>query len=200
MQNRYVGDIGDFGKFGLLRHLFNSNNWQLGVVWYLFPNETHNEDGRHIDYFKKPAFGKCDIDLLNKLSKIVHNNRNILEIENAQILNDKTIFFNECLDFFQRFPTQTKKEKEIRYQLRVEWLQKAILKLRKCNAVFVDPDNGLEVPSCSKLSQIKSGKYTYYSEIKELFNGKEACVIYHHLNRHKKHGPHKQQINEEQFP
>ena len=38
MQNRYVGDIGDFGKYGLLRALYHGR--QLGVAWYLCPDDV----------------------------------------------------------------------------------------------------------------------------------------------------------------
>ena len=56
MQDRYFGDVGDFGKYGLLRVL--SGFWaeprlKLGVVWYLFPNETHNADGGLISYLQR---------------------------------------------------------------------------------------------------------------------------------------------------
>ena len=46
MQNRYTGDIGDFSKLGLLRALSNAG-LSIGLNWYLTPNETHNEDGKH---------------------------------------------------------------------------------------------------------------------------------------------------------
>lgn len=39
MQDRYVGDIGDFGKYGLLRALC-AHDLSLGVVWYLVPDES----------------------------------------------------------------------------------------------------------------------------------------------------------------
>ena len=48
MQNRYVGDIGDYLKLGILRAL--SPGYHLGVAWWLFPDEAHNRDGRHIGY------------------------------------------------------------------------------------------------------------------------------------------------------
>ena len=42
MQNKYVGDIGDFGKYGLLREIFGRPEepgtgcgLTLGVAWYL---------------------------------------------------------------------------------------------------------------------------------------------------------------------
>jgi hypothetical protein len=50
MQNRYVGDVGDFAKYGLLRQLTMDDQLHLGVIWYLFDDETHNSDGRHVTY------------------------------------------------------------------------------------------------------------------------------------------------------
>ena len=38
MQNRYTGDIGDFGKLGLLRQL-RQTGLSIGVNWYLTPDE-----------------------------------------------------------------------------------------------------------------------------------------------------------------
>ena len=37
MQDRYVGDIGDFVKYALLRVITGES--KLGVAWYLHPNE-----------------------------------------------------------------------------------------------------------------------------------------------------------------
>ena len=60
MQNQYVGDIGDFGKYGLLRHLTGMRSdaasgdaLSLGVVWYLFPDGGNN-DGKFTDYLCNP--------------------------------------------------------------------------------------------------------------------------------------------------
>ena len=52
MQNRYVGDIGDYFKYGMLRRLAKGR--RLGVMWYLFPNEDHNNDGGHLSYLDDP--------------------------------------------------------------------------------------------------------------------------------------------------
>lgn len=49
MQNRYTGDIGDFSKLGLLRVLSNAG-FRIGLNSHLTPNETHNDDGKHIKY------------------------------------------------------------------------------------------------------------------------------------------------------
>ena len=46
MQNRYVGDVGDFGKYALLRRIGKAG-LSLGVNWYLTPDESHNSNGKY---------------------------------------------------------------------------------------------------------------------------------------------------------
>ena len=110
MQDRYAGDVGDFGKFGLLRHLCGetAQNRHLtlkpGVIWYRVADETHNGDGRHISYLKKsaknvkdksveddndPRFRDCDADLYDALKKMVlpDRQRSIRSIETLEGLN-----------------------------------------------------------------------------------------------------------------
>lgn len=69
MQNRYVGDVGYFGKYGLLRLLClgkgAGKQLSLGVVWYLVSDESHNEDEKYISYLNLTAenhrrFRLCD--------------------------------------------------------------------------------------------------------------------------------------------
>ena len=189
MQDRYSGDVGDFGKFSLLRSLFNDKNACLGVVWYLFPDES-NGDGEHTNYTEKQKFKSCDLDLINKLSKVLEN-RSVHALEINNILKSNTIYFSERLNFHIEYPTQKKVDKKTRLLKRQEWLKNAVRKINRCNVAFLDPDNGLEIDCCRKMSQIRSGKYTYYSEIQALSAGKDACVIYHHLNMSI---PHKKQI------
>ena len=48
MQNRYAGDVGDFGKYGLLRTLCREPPLlSLGVVWYLVSDEQGDQDSLH---------------------------------------------------------------------------------------------------------------------------------------------------------
>lgn len=48
MQDRYVADVGDFGKYGLLCYLAgitcdsNEDKLKLGVIWYLTPSSHGN--------------------------------------------------------------------------------------------------------------------------------------------------------------
>lgn len=68
MQDRYVADVGDFGKYGLLRCLTGvtccpeKSALKLGVIWYLTPSCLGNaNDGRHLNYLdREKEFKVCD--------------------------------------------------------------------------------------------------------------------------------------------
>lgn len=172
----------------LLRYLFGKSKNRIGIIWYLFPNESHNDDGGHIIYLtNREGFRDCDYDLCEKLSAIVHGNRSVAAIEEARLLPTNTVYFSDRLDFHLNYPSQCQKDKQERETKRKQWLERAVLRVSKCNVIFLDPDNGLQIPSCSKISQIRSGKFSYYSEISELAKGKDTTVIYHHLNRNSTH-------------
>ena len=53
MKNQYVGDIGDYGKYGLLRFLAE-RGIQIGVNWYLTKDEKNKlGDGKFTDYLEQ---------------------------------------------------------------------------------------------------------------------------------------------------
>lgn len=193
MQDRYSGDVGDFGKFSLLKSLLPRPMFKLGVIWYLYPDESHNNDGRHIEYLDKREYSICDDDLRTKLKQITGSKRSVSNLELHNILASNTTYYSDLLDFHIKYPLQTKLDKELRLSERQLWLTKAINTTSDCNAVFLDPDNGLEIKSCEKMSKMKSGKYAYYNEIRALNESKDVCVIYHHMNMNL---PHKDQIQE----
>jgi hypothetical protein len=71
VQDKYVGDIGDFGKYALLNHLRCHSRLGLSVVWYrVNPDHTDREhqknDGKHISYLglhgKKPDSRLLELD------------------------------------------------------------------------------------------------------------------------------------------
>lgn len=68
MQDRYAGDVGDFGKLGLLRKIAGSG-LTIGVNWYhTFKPEEHDRgDGKHIGYLHDRSFRGCDDELLKVL-------------------------------------------------------------------------------------------------------------------------------------
>lgn len=172
MQNRYTGDIGDFGKLGLLRQLSKSG-FSIGVNWYLTPDESHNGDGRHIGYLRNEAFRVCDEQLWRMLGKIVDSGkRQVRELECNDCLKAK--FYSEILDF-------SNTEKAERQICRWEWHGRAKQLLQGCDIVFTDPDNGLIVPSAEGTR--KENKFVFPMELAEYYGAGSSVIYYQHKAR-----------------
>lgn len=171
MQNRYTGDIGDFGKLGLLRRL--STRLSIGVNWYLVPDESHNGDGQHIDYLTKNFFRACDPPLFDALGQIVNSaQRQVAALEDSAILS--AVYYSDVLNFCH----STKPERQV---IRAAWHQNALSKLKDCELIFVDPDNGLIVPSAE--GGPKSNKYVLPSELADYYGQGSSVVYYQHKAR-----------------
>ncbi len=191
MQDKYAGDVGDFGKFSLLRSLFASDRNKIGIIWYKFPNEGHNNDGLHVGYLENHRYKVCDQELVEKLSHVVSVDRSIAKLESQHLLPENTVYYSSELNYHLLHPGQTMAAKATRREKRLQWIKKAIASVGECNIVFLDPDNGLEIQAIPNIHQVRSGKYAYYSEVEQLFKNKDACVIYHHMNMN---NPHHDQI------
>lgn len=176
MQNRYVGDIGDFGKYALLRALCDgSPSLKLGVVWYLYTPKNENlKDGDKTEY---PNLAECDEKLYKKLQGIVDSTgRNIFSIRRERVLPSTTVFDEDELNFASR------PGREVREAHRKNWLDGAIRKTRNCDIVFLDPDNGLEVQSVRSYYK-KGPKYVFLTEITPYLERNQSVVIYQHVSR-----------------
>lgn len=172
MQNRYSGDIGDFGKLGLLRWAEGSG-LSIGVNWYLVPDETHSNDGKHTSYLKKETFRACDDELWRELQSIVDSgNREIRALEKRSILNAR--FFSDTLEFSNTTPAG-------RNMLRQQWHTHALEQLKHCDLVFLDPDNGLMVPSAR--GSVKANKFVLPLELADYYRQGSSIVYYQHKAR-----------------
>lgn len=190
MQNMYVGDVWDYGKYGLLRAIFS--DYRLGIVWYLVPDETHKTDGKYIDYLSKPGYRRHDEELFKKLRTIVDSGkRYVEEIEKAGILNSNTIYFNQELTY-DGINANSERGIRERLLLRERWLEAALEKTNDCRAIFLDPDNGIETPSVKRHSKT-SPKHVYLDEIAKFASRDQMVVVYHHLGRN---GTHEFQIKQ----
>jgi hypothetical protein len=179
MQNRYVGDVGDFAKYALLRSIVFGDALRVGVVWCLYQDEIHNSDGRHIGYLDRAEYRDLDPELHDCLSKIVRSRRrSVWKISRAGALGESTIFFERPISISRHIKSDTKR----RELLRAEWLSRALEATLDCDVVFFDPDNGLEIPSVPK-TRPKAGKYIFLDELREFWNRGQSLIVYHHLNR-----------------
>ena len=172
MQNRYTGDIGDFGKLGLLRALKKSS-LTIGVNWYLRPNEEQNDDGKFVSYLKDESFRSCDESLWHELNQIVDSGRRqVNAIQNEYILKAK--YYDRPLDF-------TGMSKSQRIHIREDWHKKAVKELSGVDVVFVDPDNGMLVKSA--VGKPHENKYVKLEELADYYRQGSSVIYYQHKGR-----------------
>ena len=194
MQNRYTGDAGDFGKYGLLRticgHREDSDKplLSLGMLWYLTPDESHNADGKHVFYLdytrrRMSQYAACDFTLYQELGYIVHsNNRAVAAVQESRIFNqNQTAYFPELLDYTQ-VDAAPKRIAQARAEYRALWLDRAIKSLQASDVVFLDPDMGID-PSIPK-GHRNAHRYAYLDEAQQLVDqSPKTIVVYHHTGR-----------------
>ncbi len=189
MQNRYVGDVGDFGKYGLLRFLSGETDpgtrFRLGVVWYLTHDQTHargrvtNGDGQHLGYLMrtlcedKAEYRDCDPELWERLRDlIVRDARCVHCVQEEGILPDDTLFHGTILEY------QRGSNREIRRAARLLWWRGAMLATRGADLVFLDPDNGLGADA--RMYQADGPKFLY---LREVWAAGKSIVTYQHIHR-----------------
>ena len=171
MQDRYAGDIGDYGKIALLREL-NAHGLSVSVNWYLVePLESEKnidgtykqEDGK---YLIPEKLKDCDKDLAGKLTEIAQSDdRSVHKLEQAGFLQG-AIYFDESVPIADR----------------AGWHNRALNALRGTDLVFVDPDNGMLVKSVGKNST-RSVKYALYEEVQDYLARGQSVLIYSHRSR-----------------
>ena len=93
MKNQYFADVGDYGKYGLLRYIIKSII-TVGINWYLTENDPpetikKQNDGKHIRYLEKETgYIDCDRDLYEFLRDThpeIPDNRNVEHIEDRSV-------------------------------------------------------------------------------------------------------------------
>ena len=85
MKNQYIGDIGDYGKYGLLRFMAN-RGIKIGVNWYLTENDG-SSDGRFTDYLNRPEEKIYDPELFDALREIsTRSDKTVKMIEDAHLI------------------------------------------------------------------------------------------------------------------
>jgi hypothetical protein len=185
MQNRYVGDIGDYGKYGLLR-VIATTDLRLGIVWYLNPCEEPNTDGRLTSYLfsRTKSWRDCDPVLHEALATIVKAGaRHVRRIRELGILPPETLFFEDPLPVR---PSRTG------FDARSAWYSRALEATREADVVFFDPDNSIAGVSVKKNSP-NASKYVVLDELEAYIRRDQSIIVYHHQNRQ---GPLSRQVTE----
>jgi hypothetical protein len=182
VRHNFVNDIGDYAKYALLRALCADGQQaaRLGVIWYLTDHVEYNNDGRKRAHLLTAGWEDLDPDLLARMRRIEgtlqnHDQLNVGLIETSEILPPGTAYFSEPVPRVQG----TARE---RLSKRTAWFERARKAMAHSDLVFLDPDNGLEVPSVPVTSQF-SNKYAFTTEIAALLEAGSGVVLYQHGSR-----------------
>jgi hypothetical protein len=132
MQDRYAGDIADFGKLALLRCLMEGR--RLAVCWYLTNGEANDDrNGKSLDYLRRPAeFRHLAPEIFDALSRIFAENG---EARSVAAIQDSGLLPNAV---FHR--TEVPRALAVRR----EWSEELVATAGDVDLVFLDPDNGLQ--------------------------------------------------------
>ena len=178
MQDRYAGDIGDFGKYGLLRALCGDGGPRLGMAWWMTQGEEQTNDGNMTDYLQKrePNLRECDPELFDALAGMVQEgNRSVAGVAALGVLPPETLHHTDVL----RFPKGS--HRRSREATRINWLLQAHEALAGAEAIFIDPDNGVS-HTADRLSP-KGPKHVFPDEIRYLLSTERSIIVYHHIGR-----------------
>jgi hypothetical protein len=159
MQDKYAGDIGDFGKFALLRTL--APDLRLGVCWYRVADETTGNDGRHRAYLdRQERFRALDEVVFEALKPLArHTTRRSIRILEQLGLLPGAVFHGVAV------PRQSTS--------RETWFEAMRQTVRKCDLVFLDPDNGIA-------KSRSTHKSVSCAEISTLLGDSRTLLVYHH--------------------
>lgn len=164
MKNQYFGDVHDYIKYGLLRAILGSGNLSLLVAWMLSPNDSGKDGGKR-SYLQQPDrwrhYDEALFDFLfASLGQGVEPGVDI--IERSSILPHTKYFSDIVPDKLE--------EREI-------WAAKLFHAASGVDLVFLDPDNGFEVPS-KPIGRKNSCKYVAWSEVQTLWNAGHSLLVF----------------------
>ena len=171
MQERYLGDTHDFLKYAFLRHLKCVTNFSIGLNWYLThpeevdPKQTNDGEKRfHLTGRGWRKWQEWDQELFDKIKVFEDRSKRYLKHFHKLETLDQTTYFEDPVSIFKR----------------EEWHKNALRTFKNCDFVFLDPDNGFEVPS-AKGNRV--AKYAFYSEVADYYSKGKAVISIQFTNR-----------------
>ena len=184
MQDRYVGDIGDFANHGILRALCGTpekpvDGLKLGVVEYLnrpTDAELKTSQGNRIEYLKVSTYNNstyrvCDPGLYDALQKLVGES-----LVNGTELKIDPSRAKLLLPVDERYHYASLTIGE-----RKDWLEGAIRKIGKnTDLAFVNPDTG--VASESQENNLGPA-HVSMEELSQVFDEGNSLIIYQHIGQ-----------------
>jgi hypothetical protein len=186
MQDAFVADVGDFGKYILLSLLSSAagDRCRLGINWYYQKGEGEG-GGAHTSYLAPghPAawrYRACNPVLYDALGRIVREERrHLAAVERSPILPRGTATFSVPLPDPKAVPP------ERRVAARKAWFRRSEEALAERDLLFLDPDNGIQPKELSVTGKF-AGKFALVDEIARYAEGGATLIIYNHRDRRPK--------------
>jgi hypothetical protein len=174
LKNQYFGDVNDYRKYGLLRCFQRVGCPKLLVAWML-TDDDGGRDGSRRSYLESPGrWREYDCVLYNGLQNLLRGQRRpaVTLLEDAGLL-PRASFYSDivpdgCL-------------------ARRAWRDGLLAAARGTDLVFLDPDNGLEVPS-RPIGRKSSSKHVSWVELEALWRGGCSVLVYQHFCRESRIG------------
>jgi hypothetical protein len=169
MKNQYFGDVNDFRKYGLLRTIQRASGLTIGVCWLLTADDG-GADGELTQYLNQPRrWRHYDSELFDKLQLLLDPDvpRSVSQAYAWGVVPG-ALYFDDLLG-------DSRSE-------RSAYFEATRHALGNCDLIFVDPDNGIEIPS-TKLGASKSSKYVYWAELQAMYAAGHSILVYQHLPR-----------------
>lgn len=169
MKNQYFGDVNDYRKYGVLRALCGDGALSLAVAWMLTPGDG-GSDGGFRNYLHDPRrWAHHDPELFNWLvgTATATAARRVDLIQESCLLRGATYFSELVPDGGWA---------------RAGWSRRMIAASSGHDLVFLDPDNGMQVPS-KPPGRKDSSKYALWSEVSGIASAGSSVLIYQHFRR-----------------
>ena len=176
MKNQYFGDVGDYGKYGLLRFIAK-HGVTIAVNWYLTPDDQTN-DGSIRGYLANDKNRIFDPELFDVLQEMNDNKEKDVGRFAERKMIPGAVYFDPIVQPSSSDATLSVTEKR---SARERWHQQALAGCLGKELVFMDPDNGLRAGSPT--ARKDAPKFVYASEIYSYYNRGQDVVYYCHKGR-----------------
>lgn len=171
VENPYFGDINDFRKYALLRHLNRSSFGRIGVAWMLTPDDGGTNWNLRAYLDDEKRFAAFDPELFHSLRELLRKKSlSVHHFERERLLPSASYYSAIVPDAIEQ---------------RREWRRGLQDHVEDAELVFVDPDNGIEVPSVP-MGRRRSSKFVAWEELEELWTSGCSLLIYQHFRREKR--------------
>jgi hypothetical protein len=169
MKNQYFGDINDYRKYGLLRALQPLGQGKLLVAWMLTPDDGSRDGGFRAYLQGSDRWRRYDPGLFDGLAILLRSQ----PMPDVSLIEKSSLLPNTA--YYSAVVPDGRTDRDI-------WRRDLLDAARNVDLTFVDPDNGIQVPS-KPVGRKGFAKYVAWEEVEGLWAAGCSVLIYQHFRR-----------------